>query len=174
MSRACLPSCSLAAVAPEGAGRLSCLYSANKEANCSHQGGPLGWGELLRTLFLKIASWGCLSAHQAVLRIPLPGRGPAGYQGDGPWASAGNASAPPHCWWAGDKMGFSVWKQNQGLGLNREQIPQPDPLQRGPGDFDVRGRGLGWPRAWWSEGEDGERRWAGQCPPRPQAAREDA
>ena len=55
-----------------------------------------------------------------------------------------------------------------------EQIPQPDPLQRGPGDFDVRGRGLGWPRAWWSEGEDGERRWAGQCPPRPQAAREDA
>ncbi|DAA15673.1 TPA: hypothetical protein BOS_22577 [Bos taurus] len=43
MSSACLPSCSLAAVAPEGAGRLSCLYSANKEANCSHQGGPLGW-----------------------------------------------------------------------------------------------------------------------------------
>ena len=27
-------------------------------------------------------------------------------------------------------MGFSVWKQNLGLGLNREQIPQPDPLQR--------------------------------------------
>ena len=70
-------------------------------------------------------------------------------------------------------MGFSVWKQNQGLGLNREQI-QPDPLQRGPRDFDVRGSGLGWPRAWWSEGEDGERRWAGKCPPRPQAAREDA
>lgn len=30
-------------------------------------------------------------------------------------------------------MGFSLWKQNQDLGLNREQIPQPDPLQRGPG-----------------------------------------
>lgn len=83
MSRACLPSCRLAVLAPEGAGRLSCLYSANKEANCSHQGGPLGWGELPRTLFLRIAFWGCLSAHQAVLRIPLPRRGPTGYQGDG-------------------------------------------------------------------------------------------
>ena len=76
MSSACLPSCSLAAMAAEGAGRLSCLYSANKEANCSHQGGPLGWGELLRTLFLKIASWGCLSAHQACFASLSPGEGP--------------------------------------------------------------------------------------------------
>ena len=154
MSRACLPSCSLAAVAPEGAGRLSCLYSANKEANCSHQGGPLGWGELLRTLFLKIASWGCLSAHQAVLRIPLPRRGPAGYQGDGPWASAGNASAPPHCWWAGDKMGFSVWKQNQGLGLNRANSPAWPSAERSRG-FRCEGQRPGvakslveWRRGW--------------------------
>ena len=32
----CLPSWRLAVPAPEGAGRLSCIYTANKEANCSH------------------------------------------------------------------------------------------------------------------------------------------
>lgn len=72
------------------------------------------------------------------------------------------------------RWGFSVWKQNLGLGLNREQIPQPGPSAERPRDFDVGGRGLGWPRAWWSVKERWGEKVGRLVPPAPQAAREDA
>ena len=157
------PSCSLAVLAPEGAGRLSCLYSANKEASCSHQGGPLGWGELLRTLFLNTAPWGCLSAHQQCFAPLSPGEGPPVTRG---MARGLRLGMPlPHAIVGGQETRWVFRFGNKTWAWDSIESKFPSlTLCRGPGDFDVGGRGLGWPRAWWSEGEGGERRWAGQCP----------
>lgn len=95
---------------------------------------PRAGGELLRTLFLKMAFQGCLSAHQAPPGPPGGLRGPRlvawgiGHPGF-------SVECPcPSPLLVGRRQGCFFQSGNKTRTLfNREQIPQPDPPQRGPG-----------------------------------------
>lgn len=102
--------------APEGTGRLFCIYSPRKEINCSPWGGPprLAGVLLLRTLFLKVAFQGCLSAHGAAPRPPEGLGGPPGCPGDQPCGlQLGMPLLVPIVAGQETRLVFSVGKQNQ-------------------------------------------------------------
>ena len=120
-------------LAPEGTGRLFCIYSPRKEIVFSlGRSSPAG-GELLRTLFLKVAFQGCLSAHGAAPRPPEGLGGPPGCPGDQPCGlRLGMPLLVPIVAGQETKLVFSVGKQNQdscsieskfcGLTLAREAL----------------------------------------------------
>lgn len=140
----------LAVPAPESTGQLSCIYSMKRKSTVPATEVPWAGGGLLRTLLLKVAFVGCLSAHQAAPGPPGGLRARLVVRGTDPGLQLG--TPPPSPLLVGRRQGwFPVWKQKQDSVLSRQQIPQPD-LHRGAQSFDtgVGGRGrreLGWPRA---------------------------